>query len=340
MTNVLVIRFSALGDVAMTVPVVRCVALQYPHIQFSVLSAQHTTSLWQSMPQNVHFIGADLKGKHKGISGLQQLLREIDYRRFDAVADLHDVLRSNWIDRAFLFAGKKVATIRKGRLRKWLTVNHITRLHPSEHALLLPIQTTIQRYTNVFARLGLPLDTNALTLPVSEKIKKGIGIAPFAAHKGKIYPVEKMEEVVRRLAELLQDKDEPIYLFGAGDKEKAVLENWEKQYKGVTSLAGKQTMAAEIEIMSGLRLMLTMDSANMHLASLAGTRVLSIWGATHPALGFLGFGQKEDDCLQRELKCRPCSVYGNRACKFRDYRCLNISPDTIVQRVMQVVEQQ
>ncbi len=86
--------------------------------------------------------------------------------------------------------------------------------------------------------------------------------------------------------------------------------------------------------MRGLRVMLTMDSGNMHLASLVGTRVVSIWGATHPFAGFLGFGQSEDDCIQRDLPCRPCSIYGNKACKFGDYRCMDIAPEEIVGKLM------
>ena len=132
---------------------------------------------------------------------------------------------------------------------------------------------------------------------------------------------------------------EPIYLFGAGDSEKAVLEDWEKKYKGVISLVGKQKMDKEIAIMRGLRLMLTMDSSNMHLASLAGTRVISIWGATHPKAGFLGYGQKTEDCIQLDLPCRPCSIYGNKPCKFGDWRCLKIEPEQVVERILAAMEQ-
>ena len=124
-----------------------------------------------------------------------------------------------------------------------------------------------------------------------------------------------------------------LLLFGGGEKELTILREWEKQYEGVVSMAGKYKIDKEIDIMRGLRLMVTMDSANMHLASLAGTRVLSIWGATHPWAGFLGYGQKESDCIQLDLPCRPCSIYGNRFCKYRDYHCLDIAPEQIIERI-------
>ncbi len=316
--QLLIIRFSALGDVAMLVPVVRAFAESYPDVEVTVLSRKQTASLFEGLSENVHFFGADLRGRHKGIAGLRRLLNDIDYHRFTQVADMHDVLRTKYLCTRFLLAGKRVAIIRKGRIAK----RQLVRTHHTER----PLPTTIERYLAVLARLGYVVQPTPI---VSNTPKSGIGIAPFAAHAGKIYPLEKMEEVVR----LLSQGTETIYLFGAGAKETAVLEQWESRYPHVVSLAGKQRMAEEIQIMRGLRLMLTMDSANMHLASIAGTRVLSVWGATHPAAGFLGYGQRLTDCIQRDLPCRPCSIYGSKPCRFGDYRCLNIAPADIVERI-------
>ncbi len=159
--------------------------------------------------------------------------------------------------------------------------------------------------------------------------KSNIGIAPFAAHKGKIYPLEKMEQVVAALSK----SGEKIYLFGGGEEEVSILESWAAKYPNTECVAGKMSMSEELELIRSLRVMITMDSSNMHLASLVGTRVVSVWGATHPMAGFLGVGQKEEDCIQRNLPCRPCSIYGNKPCRFGDYRCLNIDPQTIIERV-------
>ena len=80
--------------------------------------------------------------------------------------------------------------------------------------------------------------------------------------------------------------------------------------------------------------MLSMDSVNMHLASIAGTRVVSLWGATHPYAGYLGYGQSHDDVIQADLDCRPCSLHGNRLCKRGDYACLTqIDPITVADHV-------
>ena len=254
---------------------------------------------------------------------MNRLLRDIDYQQFDAVADMHDVLRSKYLRMRFRLIGKRISVIQKGRLDKYLLTKR--------HHISLPLPTTIERYQDVLQRLGLSVQLHPQRTNGGERV--GIGIAPFAAHKGKIYPLKKMEEVVRLLANV----GEPIYLFGAGKKEQTILEQWAETYPNVTSLAGKQDMAKEIAIMRGLRLMVTMDSANMHLASIAGTRVLSIWGATHPAAGFLGYGQSESDFIQRNLPCRPCSVYGNKPCSYGDYHCLDIAPEEVANRIQQAL---
>ena len=310
MKKLLVIRFSALGDVAMLAPIVRAAATQYPELAITMLSQQRFADLFADMPSNVLFHGVDVKKQslHDIVAGLDS---------YDLVADMHSVIRSVYVRTAMLLKGARTATIDKGRHDK----RQLT------HGKHMPLKHTTERYSDVLAALGYPIRPQLVAKPAPGT---GIGIAPFAAHKGKIYPIERMERVV----EMLSQKGERVVLFGGGKKEKEILNSWAKKYPNVESVAGKHSMAEELDIIRGLRLMVTMDSGNMHLASLVGTRVISIWGATHPHAGFLGFGQNERDCIQRELDCRPCSVYGNKPCKFGDYRCMDIEPEEIVSRLV------
>ena len=86
--------------------------------------------------------------------------------------------------------------------------------------------------------------------------------------------------------------------------------------------------------MSYIDVMVSMDSANMHLASLVGTTVVSVWGATHPYAGFMGWNQKEENAVQVTLPCRPCSIFGNKPCRRGDYACLRqIEPSDIIQKI-------
>ena len=86
--------------------------------------------------------------------------------------------------------------------------------------------------------------------------------------------------------------------------------------------------------MQHLDVMVSMDSANMHLASLVATPVVSVWGATHPYAGFMGWNQKMDNAVQLNMRCRPCSIFGNKPCQRGDYACLTaIKPDVIINKV-------
>ena len=310
MKRLLVIRFSALGDVALLVPVVSALAEQYPDTEITVLSHRRMQDLFAGLPGNVLFRGMDTHN-----DSLRAMADSLG--RFDIVADMHDVWRSRYVRWRMCLRGAHIVRIHKGRWDKWCLT------HRWQHH---PLQPAIERYADVLRRAGLPV---TMPQPASHTSGTGVGIAPLAAHKGKVYPLEKMEQVVRMLSE----RGETVVLFG-GKEEMNLLDAWAKKYKGVTSVAGNYTLREELEVIRGLRVMVTMDSANMHLASLVGTRVVSIWGATHSHLGFLGFGQKETDCVQRDLPCRPCSTYGKKACRYGDYRCMDIAPEEIVKKVI------
>ena len=159
-----------------------------------------------------------------------------------------------------------------------------------------------------------------------------IGIAPFAQHRGKIYPQEQMLQVIDGL--LNQDKELHIYLFG-GSNEQEELEEWSKKCpERIHNTAGKQMIDEDLRMMSKLDCMVSMDSANMHMASLVGCRVVSIWGATDVKAGFYGYRQKAEDIVALPLKCRPCSVYGNKPCRWGDYHCLTgITPQSVIDRI-------
>lgn len=341
MAKILIIRFSAIGDVAMTIPIIHSLAVQHPQHQLTVLSRKPLAPLFEQMPANVSFYGADLKGEHAGWKGLNRLYAELAAEGFDAVADLHDVLRSKYLRWRFRLAGAKVAHIDKGREGKKKLVRR-------ENKVMERQKSSFERYREVLHALcptpschsgefvslygEAQADIHDLAPLTGEKgADKWIGIAPFAAHAGKIYPTERMQEVI---ALLTQRTDVKLFLFGGGPKEKEVLEGWQTAYPRTVSLAGKLNMAKELALMSHLDVMVSMDSANMHLASLVHTPVVSIWGATHPYAGFMGWKQSEENAVQVDLPCRPCSVFGNKPCHRGDYACLGgITPGRIVHQI-------
>lgn len=340
--RLLVIRLSALGDVAMTVPVLTTLARQYPEIDITVLSRPSMQPLFAEMPCNVHFRGVDVS-RYKGIGGLFRLFRELTKKEhYDVVADLHNVLRSKILRMFFMLAGAKVAHIDKGRKEKKALVR-------PRHKIMKQLPSSFTRYEDVFKELGYPIKTTFHSIFGKDKgdialfqqitgipdNKHWIGIAPFAAHKGKTLPQEITKALIQ---ELSAHTDRRIFLFGGGKTEKELLEEWAAMGSNILSLAGKLKLNEELALMSHLKVMICMDSGNMHLASLTGTPVISIWGATHPFAGFMGWNQSMDNAIQIDLPCRPCSIFGNRPCLRKDYACLNgITSEKIIQHIERIL---
>lgn len=337
MAKILVFRLSAIGDVAMTVPVIWSLTKTYPDAEITFVSQKFASGFLKHIPGVKHF-EVDLKGRHKGFWGIIRLyfdLRKLG--KFDVIADLHDVIRTKILRFLYLFSLSHFAIIDKGRKDK----RNLTKVNKK---VLRQLDTSVSRYAKVFYDAGFKFDVDfdyLFTLsPLTEKItnitgireNKWVGIAPFAKHKGKIYPLEMMEKVM----DLLSDtKDVKIFLFGGGQYEKEILEGWEKRFPNTISLAGKLSMEDELKVISNLEVLVSMDSANMHLASLVNTCVVSIWGATHPFAGFYGWNQNPKHALQINLPCRPCSIYGNKPCFRKDFACMNlITPESVYSKIL------
>jgi len=337
MAKFLVIRLSALGDVAILVPLLKNLAEQYPEHHFTIISQPFAARLFDGCPPNITFIAVETKGRHKGQLGLIRLFRDIDGKHFDVVCDMHDTIRSRFLGLLFAFYRIPLSRINKERSER-------RKLTRKDNKIFKQLKSTFENYREVFSRVGLSLayfdafpkmgpSTEALKVfePVyGPKTNKWIGIAPFAKHQGKIYPLDKMEQVIARFA---CDETYKVFLFGGGSNELVQMKIWQDKYPSLL-IPNKIGLSNEIKLMSCLDVMLTMDSANMHLASLAFTPVVSIWGATHPYAGFYGLYQDERNMIQAELSCRPCSVFGDKPCFRKDYACLNmISPQVVIQRI-------
>ena len=345
-----------MGDVAMTVPVVYSLAKQYPNVRITMLSRPFARPFFENLAPNVGFMEADIQGEYKGVKGLNALYRRLVAKQFTAIADLHSVLRSGYLRMRFNLDRYEVAHIDKHRKGK-------RKLIATKGKILVQQPTSFQNYADVFAQLGYPInldfisifgqeggdlsllpsqvfeDKNGVINKHSENSTPWIGIAPFAAHQGKIYPTEKMEQVIQQLIHSYPQAR--LYLFGGGKNETAIMDEWTAKYPQVINASALlDGLAQELILMSHLQLMISMDSANMHLASLVNTPVVSIWGATHPYAGFMGWNQNITRAVQADLPCRPCSIYGNKPCMRGDYACLhNITPQQIIEKVDYILKQ-
>lgn len=325
-----------MGDIAMTVNVLRALTQQYPDVKLTVLTRAFFTPFFRDL-KNVTVFHADVKGKHKGVLGLYKLTKELKALRIDAVADLHNVLRSK-ILRAFL-CRLKTAHIDKGRAEKKALISG---------KVFKQLKTTHQRYADVFKKLGLQLELANPTYPekktltdkvlkiVGTDFKKWIGIAPFATYKSKMYPLELMQEVIAQLA-----KNHKVLLFGGGKKEIHTLTYFESEEKNnIINLAGKLTLDEELDIISNLDVMLSMDSGNAHIAAMLGIKTITIWGVTHPYAGFAPFNQPKDFCLladRNQYPKIPTSVYGNKFPEGYQDAAGSIAPETIINKIESIL---
>lgn len=337
---ILVTRFSAFGDVVMSVKLMHALVRQNPECEFVFVTRKPFAFLFENI-ERLTVYTPDLKNEYKGISGLWRLSRKLNRFKPDAYADIHDVLRTKILRLFLSFSGTGKAKIHKGRSEK----KQLTR---KTRKKFKPLKNTVERYADVFQRLGLKADfSNDLTrIPITPNPKtanvlsegKNIGIAPFALHRQKIYPPEKMRQVI----ELLTQRDYHVYIFGGGKTEQAQADEMIYGIDKAHSLIGRYSMAEELYLMSQTDLMLTMDSANMHLANLAAVKILTVWGATHPYAGFAPYRNSQFHSLQvshEELGCRPCSVYGNRPCHRGDLACMNrISPQQVADKVFEILQ--
>ncbi|AXT21200.1 glycosyltransferase family 9 protein [Flavobacteriaceae bacterium AU392] len=327
-----------MGDVAMTIPILRAFVNKYPEVKLTVLTREFFTPFFRDLKKiNIHFI--DVKGKHKGIKGLYKLSKELKTLNIDAIADLHNVLRSK-ILKIFL-PEKNFAQINKGRSEKKLLISG-KQFHQ--------LKTTHQRYADVFEELGFSLNlTNQQFLKpqsLSDKIidlvgreyLNWVGIAPFAAHKAKMYPLDLMEQVIAELS-----KTYKVILFGGGKHEIKFLNILEGKYKNTISIAGKLNLDEELDVISNLSIMLSMDSGNAHIAAMLGVKVITIWGVTHPYAGFAPYNQPRDYALvsdRKQFPKIPTSIYGNKYPKTYLEASRSIAPEIVIQKIKSVISEE
>ncbi|WP_257666460.1 glycosyltransferase family 9 protein [Parapedobacter tibetensis] len=335
--RLLVLRFSAMGDVAMVASVLREFASQHQGVGIIMVSREVFKPFFADIP-GLLFHPFHPNHAHKGIKGLYKLFKELLAYRPLVVADLHYNIRSRVLSSLFRTNGIPIQQIDKGQKEK----KELTR---PRNKILKPLKPTVERYADVFRQLGYPIvlshTLHRRRLPLPETAKRlfaddhaaKIGIAPFAQHLPKVYPLERMEKVI----EYLDRQCHAIFIFGGGEWEAQIASAWQQKYENVCSTIGQFSLQQELAIISNLDTMLSMDSAGMHMASLMGVRALSIWGATHPYAGFLGYGQRLEDCIQVDHPARPSSIYGNKPCICNGKDSMElIAPEMIIDKLREL----
>ena len=341
--NIAVIRLSAMGDVAMTVSVIRAFVEQNPSVKIIFVSRPFYKPFFDGIP-NVNFFSVEVRGRHQGFLGLLKLYSDLNKLNIDAVADLHNVLRSQIIRTLFTLSGKKVAFTDKGRAEK----RALTR---AQNKVFQPVKTMTYSHVETFSKLGFNialsnpkfpqkaiLSSEILKITTAKGNQNWIGIAPFAQYKSKVYPQDLMQHVINELA---SDKNNKILLFGGGSNEIEILTLFASDKENVINVAGKLKLQQELDLISNLDIMLSMDSGNAHIAAMFGIKVITLWGATHPFSGFAPFNQPLENCLvsdREKFPQLPTSVYGNKKVAGYEDAIRTISPETIVEKIQACIK--
>lgn len=336
--RLLVIRASALGDVLLTLPVLKGMTEKYPDIELLVLTRKNFQPLFGSL-QNLKFFFPDFKVRHAGLLGIIRMYRDLRKTGpFDYIIDLHDVLRSKILRSFFRLSGIPVSVINKERKKKRMLVRGSNKIK---------LKHSVERYRDAFISAGfhpdiydgpwiLPSQSMIEITAVKAGMKAGlnIGVAPFAKHSLKIWP----EEYMITLLCMISEKYHPVFWLFGGAEELSRLTHLAEKIPGAVCAAGKFSLEEELALISRLDLMISMDSANMHIAAMTGKKVISLWGATDPLAGFGAWMQPDDFSVRisvNELNCRPCTVYGKGSCKRGDFACMRwLTPVTVYQRLI------
>ena len=295
----------------------------YSDVNLWVVSNQGYQSLF-NYNERIKFIGVDLK---KSVFKIyQQVKNESKFINFEGIYDFHDVIRSKSL--CFLLKNKSHnnRVFIKDRATKQKIITHKIDLKKLKH--------TSERYLDCLKQDFPELDFKKINKIWSQgKNKKNIiGIAPFSTHESKQWPLKNYAEIINKY-----DKFHFI-LFAFGEKEIAASKDQFLSFKNVELISKNLSLTEQMEIINKCKVFISLDSANMHLASLTSTPVVSIWGPTHPFLGFSPLFNDEYivQLNKEELPCRPCSVYGK--IRNKDIDCakksmINITPKVVIEKV-------
>ena len=323
--NLLVFRFSSLGDVALVVPALKSVLDTHPGVRITLVTRPFFFPLFEELPR-LKLVALHTKAEHKGFLGLFRLFRQLsDQDKFDAIIDLHNVLRTKVLRLMFAMLGKRAFIYRKNRKGR-------AELTAKSDKIRKELTHTVEEYLNVFRKAGLEVSLSPPPWRTkrSEFKKELIGFAPLASNRQKTWPIRHARTLLERL-----NRNYDVRLFGGPDERKTLHELAEDLDR-VIVVPAEGGLAADLDRISELRCMITMDSANLHLAAIQGVPTISIWGATHPDAGFRPLGP-DHTILQRsveELPCRPCSIYGNKRCHRGDWACMERLEPTEVEKAL------
>jgi ADP-heptose:LPS heptosyltransferase len=312
--KILIIRFSSIGDIVLTTPVIRCLKQQMPGAEVHYITKKHFEPILKSNPY------IDKLWLYDG--NFSDLMPGLKAEHFDFIVDLHRNLRSRYVR---FRLGTLSGSFPKLNLRKWLIVNFKWNFLPDVHI--------VDRYFKATGKPGLKNDGKGLEyfIPPEDEVNPAfndyIAMVLGGKHNTKIYPAGKVAEVIRRLSK-------PVILLGGKEDRERGEQIVRLSKKPVKNACGEYTLNQAASVIRQASAVLTNDTGLMHIAAAFGKKTVSVWGSTIPAFGMYPYmpGHGKDSFLAEVtgLSCRPCSKLGFRECPRQHFRCMmDISVDDI-----------
>jgi len=323
----LIIRFSSIGDIVLTTPVVRCLRKKYPHATIHYLTRKKFAGILQSNPYLDKIILLE--------DSLNETITEVNEENYDHIIDLHHNLRTIRIKNAL--RETPFHSFHKLNIKKWIYTSFKIDLLPHKHI--------VDRYIATVEKLGVLNDGLGLDyfIPENERLKKDdipfshshgyVAIAIGAAHNTKKLPVEKLKELVCKI-------EYPIILLGGQEDflngEAIAASDRVKIYNS----CGKFSLNESADIVSNAKLVVSHDTGMMHIASAFKKNILSVWGNTVPSFGMFPYQTIYEVFQVNKLWCRPCSKTGFNKCPLGHFKCMkNQSMDAIAERTHSFVKE-
>ncbi len=325
--RVLIIQTAFLGDAILTLPLVQVLKQKNPGWQIGFLCIPATSVLFQHNP----LINKLIVYNKRGGDSFRRIKKEVK-NNYDIVISPHRSSRSSLI--SFFSKAKKRITFDKSSLNFLYTykIKYVTGIHEIQRnlSLLEPLGISEESIVKPELYLSSEEENKVNELFATEKITDSddlIAIAPGSVWFTKRYPKEKFSEVLN----LLTNTNSKVFLIGGqADRELGEYLISNSKNKNIINTIGKLNVLESAELIGRCRVLLTNDSAPLHIANSVGTKVISLFGATVPQFGFFPYG-KDDVILETEgLVCRPCSIHGGKSCPIGTFICMhNIKEQTI-----------
>ena len=326
MKKILVIRFSSIGDIVLTTPVVRCLKNQLKDIELHVLTKKKFSNLYKRNPYVDKVFEFD--------NSIKDNIKELKTENYDYIVDLQKNKRSKRVSSALSCPH---SSFPKLNIKKFLLTTFKINLMPDVHI--------VDRYFEAVKDLGVKNDLQGLDFFIAEDNIFNISELPTefqngyhafvigGTYKTKILPAVKIIEVIKKL-------QEPVILLGGPDdveRANEILSAVEKEHN-VISFAGKINLEKSASIVKQAKSVLTNDTGLMHIAAAFHKNIISVWGNTVPELGMYPYLPNEAEKCHiiecKDVKCRPCSKLGFKECPKRHFKCMmKIDSDTVVEKL-------